>query len=49
MGERRSLLIRRPESKIPLLRSRHGWEHNIKMNLSEIRLAGVGWIIWLRI
>jgi hypothetical protein len=49
MGERKSLLIRRHERKIPLLRSRHRWEDNVKMNLTEIRLDGVGWIIWLRI
>jgi hypothetical protein len=41
MGERRgaySVLVRKPEVKRPLRRTRHRWEDNIKMDLKE-----VGW------
>jgi len=52
MGERRgvySVLVGKPEGKIPLGRPRCRWEENIKMDLQ-----GVGWgswtcLIWLRI
>jgi hypothetical protein len=42
LGDRSGLyrvLIRRPEAKRPLGRSRHRWEKNIKMYLQE---AGMG-------
>ena len=51
-GERRGVyrvLVRKPEGKRPLGRSRRRWEDNIKMDIQE---AGWGaWIgfIWLRI
>jgi hypothetical protein len=35
------ILIRRPEGKSPLTRSRCRWEDNIRMKLSEI-----GWKVW---
>jgi len=42
-------LVRKPDGKRPLVRSRRRWEENIKMDLQE-----VGWgtrigFIWLRI
>jgi hypothetical protein len=39
------VLVGNPEEKRPLGRHRNRWEHNVKMNLREIR-AG---FIWLRI
>jgi hypothetical protein len=47
MGEKRNvyrLLVRKPEGKRPLGRSRHSWIDNIKMNLLEIGLSVVDWI-----
>jgi hypothetical protein len=47
MGEKRNvcrLLVRKPEGKKPLGRSRHRWIDNIKMDLSEIGLSVVDWI-----
>jgi hypothetical protein len=38
-GERRGIyrvLVRKPEEKRPLGRSRHRWEDNIKMDLQEV-------------
>jgi hypothetical protein len=38
MGEMKSayrILVGKPEEKIPLRRPRHGWEDNIKMDLTE--------------
>jgi len=29
---------------VPLRSPRHEWEHNIRMDLREIRWEGVGWI-----
>jgi hypothetical protein len=40
MWERRSVnrgLVRKPERKRPLGRSRHRWEDNIRMGLHELR------------
>jgi hypothetical protein len=37
-------VVRRPEGISPLGRSIVRWVNNIKMNLGEIVLAGVGWI-----
>jgi hypothetical protein len=36
--------VGKPEGKRPLGRPRHRWEHNIKMNLREIRWDGIDWI-----
>ena len=47
MGERRGIykvLVDKPEGKRPLLRPRHKWEHNIKMDLQEVRCGGMDWI-----
>jgi hypothetical protein len=30
------IIVEKPEGKVPLGRSRHRWEHNIKMDLKEI-------------
>jgi hypothetical protein len=35
------VLVKKPEGKSPLRRSRHKWEDNIKMGFQE-----VGWGIW---
>jgi hypothetical protein len=48
MGEGRGayrVLVRRPEGKRPLGRPRHRWEDNIKMDLREIGIDGVNWIL----
>jgi hypothetical protein len=37
-------LVEKPKGKRPQRRLRHRWEDNIKMDLSEITLDGVGWI-----
>jgi hypothetical protein len=47
MGERRykyKILFEKHESKRPLGRSRHSWEDNIKMDLSEIVCENVDWL-----
>jgi hypothetical protein len=47
MGEGRgvcSVLVRRPESKKPLVRPRCRWKDNIKLDLREIGIDGVNWI-----
>jgi hypothetical protein len=52
MGEKRNvcrLLVGKPERRRPLGRPRHRWIDNIKMDLLEIGLNVVGWIVWLRI
>ena len=39
MGKRRGVyrvLVRKPEGKRPLVRPRHGWEVNVKMDLKEM-------------
>jgi hypothetical protein len=48
MGEKRNvyrLLVGKPEGKRPLGRSRRRWINNIKMNLLEIVLFVVDWIV----
>jgi hypothetical protein len=35
-------LVRKPEEKRPVGRSRRRWEDNIKMNFREIDFGGVG-------
>jgi hypothetical protein len=37
-------LVRRPEGKRPLGRSRRRWKDNIKMDLREIEIDGANWI-----
>jgi hypothetical protein len=47
MGENRGLyrvLVGKPEGKRPLGRPRRWWEDNIKMDLQEVRCAGMDWI-----
>jgi hypothetical protein len=34
-----------PEGKISVGKSRHMWEDNIKMDLKEIRIGGLKWIL----
>ena len=34
----------KPEGKRPLVRPRHRWEDNIKMDLKEIGCGGMDWI-----
>jgi len=38
------ILIRKPEAKRPLRRSRHRWEDNIGKYLSEIEWEDVDWM-----
>jgi hypothetical protein len=48
MGEKRNLcrlLIGKPEGKKPLGRPRRRWIDNIKMDLSEIGLSAVDWLV----
>jgi hypothetical protein len=48
MGEGRGVyrvLFGRPEGKGPLGRPRHRWEGNIKLNLREIGINGLNWIL----
>jgi hypothetical protein len=47
MGEKMNayrILMGKPDRKIPLERPRHSRVDNIKMNLREIKLGGMGWI-----
>jgi hypothetical protein len=48
MGENRNAyrrLVRKPEGKIPLVRPRHTWVDNIKMDLKEVEWSGMDWIV----
>jgi hypothetical protein len=39
-------LVGKPEGKRPLVRSRHRWEDNIKMDLKEVGVwTGLSWFI----
>jgi hypothetical protein len=38
------ILVREPEGKRPLGRTRHRWEDNVKLDLKEIRYGDVYWI-----
>jgi hypothetical protein len=38
------VLVGRPEDKRPLVRPRHRWEDNIKVDLREIGIDGANWI-----
>ena len=47
MGERRGVyrvLVRKPEGKRQVGRSRHRWEDNINMYLKEVGSGGMNWI-----
>jgi len=47
MGERRGVyrvLVRKPEGRRPLGRSRHRWGDNTKMDLQEVECGGMDWI-----
>jgi hypothetical protein len=47
IGEMRNayrVLVRKPEAKKPLGRSRRRWEDNINMNLRELGWDGIHWI-----
>jgi len=43
------VLVGKPEGKRPLGIHRHRWEHNIKMDLQEVRWGSWTGLIWLRI
>jgi hypothetical protein len=46
-GEERGvyrILVGKPEGKRPLVRPRHRWEDNIKVDLQEMECGGMGWI-----
>jgi hypothetical protein len=52
MGERRGvyrILVKKPEGKGPLGRSRQRWEDNIKMDLQEVGCGAWNGSIWLRL
>jgi hypothetical protein len=38
------VLVGKPEGKRPLMRPRHRWENNIKMDVQEVGCGGVDWI-----
>jgi hypothetical protein len=47
MGERRDVYKgfgRKPSGKEPLVRHKHRWEDNIKMDLQEVGCEGMDWI-----
>jgi hypothetical protein len=47
MGENRNantILVEKPECKIPLGRPRRRWDNNIRMDLGEIGRDGVDWV-----
>ena len=47
MGEMRGIhrvLVGKPEGKRPLVRPRHRWKDNIKMDLQEVGCGGMEWI-----
>ena len=47
MGECKSLyriFVGKCEGKKPLGRPRHGWKHNMKIDLQEVRWRGMDWI-----
>jgi len=37
-------ILGKPEGKRPLVRPRHRWEDNIKMDLHEVGCEGMDWI-----
>ena len=47
LGETRDVyrvLVGKPEGKRSLVRPRHRWEDNIKMDLQEVECRGMDWI-----
>ena len=38
------VLVGKPEGKRPLVRPRHRWEGNIKLDLQEVGYGGMDWI-----
>jgi hypothetical protein len=47
MGDKRNgyrILVRMPEGKRQIRRSRHTWVNNIRMDLIEIGWSGMNWI-----
>jgi len=38
------VLVRKPEGKRPLGRSRRRWEDNIKVDVQEVRCGGIDWM-----
>ena len=47
MGDRRGVyrvLMGKPEGKRPLMRPRHKWDNNIKMDPQEMGCGGMDWI-----
>jgi hypothetical protein len=48
VGGAYSILVGRPEGRIPLGRPRRKWEDVIKMDLREIGFGDVDWIHWAR-
>jgi len=47
MGDRRGVyrvLMGKPEGKRPLMRPRHRWDNNIKMDPQEMGCGGMDWI-----
>jgi len=38
------VLVRKPEGKRPLGRSRSRWEDNIKVDFQEVRCGGIDWM-----
>jgi hypothetical protein len=49
MGEVRgayNILVRRPEGRRPLGRTKRRWEYSITMDLREIGFGDVDWIHW---
>jgi hypothetical protein len=43
------ILVEEPEGKRPLGRSRHRWEDNTKLDLTEKRWGGRSGCFWVRI
>jgi hypothetical protein len=52
MGESRGtyrVLVRKPEGKKPIGRSRRRWENNIKMDLQEVGWRAWIGLVWIRV
>jgi hypothetical protein len=46
-GKKRNiLLVGKPEGKIALEKPRRRWVDNIKMDLGDIVLSGMDWVVW---
>ena len=47
MGEKRGVyrvLVGKPEGNSPLVKSRHRWEGNVRMNLQDVGCGVVDWV-----